>query len=243
MPKWPWQNKEGDKGEVEIDLPEDVKKQIEAGAKAATDIAEVKTKMSKLDSVTEFIDAFKAEREEVKKKQQQQQQQKQNEDQNAELEELWLTDPKKAAEIQNRPTNIALMTLRADTLKREVFEDEKAYPYYYGDIKKKVDTLLAGQSLQARNDRGAIENCYKTVVGELLPDILEGKIKNRWAGEGSGGRGTSSGSAGSGASGGETETPFDSLGQKEDIAKAAKLLGFKPDEYRKMLDQEGIGYV
>lgn len=240
--KLPWQKKEGtDAGEIEF--PDEMKKQIEAGATAAKELEGIKTKLSGLDKVTEFIDAFKADDAKKKAAAAAAAAGKTKEEQDAELDELWITDPKKAAQIQNQPTNIALMTLRADNVKREVFEDEKAFPYYHGDIKKKVDALIAGQSLTARNDKSVVENCYKTVVGELLPDILEGKIKNRWATDGSGSRGTSSGSAGSGASGNENEPAFDSLAQKDDIAKAAKMLGFKPDEYRKMLDQEGIGYA
>jgi hypothetical protein len=244
--KLPWMKKpESDSGEIEF--PDDLKKQIEAGAGAASKLEEVNKKLSKLDSVDEFITMFKNEREEAKKKQAATTAAKNQEATDAELDELMITDPKRGVEIavQNatRDTNIALLTLRADNIKREVFENEKDFPYYHGDIKKEVDKLIEGQPLKNRNDRSVVENCYKTIIGNHIDEIVQGKLKNRFASSDGGSRGTSSGSAGSGVGTGDSEVPFDSLDQKDDITKVAKLLGFKPDEYRKMLDKEGIGYV
>jgi hypothetical protein len=244
--KLPWMKK-ADSEAGEIEFPDDLKKKIEDGASAATDVKEIKTKLGKLDSIDAFITEFKAGQEEVKRKAAAAAAAKTSEDMSAELEELMLTDPKKATEVivknATRDSNIALMTLRADNIKREVFENEKDFPYYHGDIKKEVDALIAGQPLNARNDKSVVENCYKTIVGNHVTEIVEGKLKNRFAGADGGGRGTSSGSAGSGTGTGDGEASFDSLRDKEEIARAAKQLGFKPDEYRKMLDQEGIGYA
>jgi len=244
--KFPWQKKpESETGE--IDFPDDLAKKIEAGAGAAAQLEDVNKKLGKLDAINSFIDEFKAEKAEAKRKAEAAAAAKTNDDLSAELEELMLTDPKNATEVivrnATRDSNIALMTLRADNIKREVFENEKDFPYYHGDIKKEVDALIAGQPLNARNDKSVVENCYKTIVGNHVTEIVEGKLKNRFAGADGGGRGTSSGSAGSNGGTGDSEASFDSLRDKEEIARAAKQLGFKPDEYRKMLDQEGIGYA
>jgi hypothetical protein len=237
----PWQRKEGsDSGEIEF--PDDLKTKIEAGATAATELKEVKEKLSGLDKITEFIDTFKSEEAKKKAAAVAAANNEHKEGRAAKIEELMLEGKtQEAIALATQDKDVAILTLNASNVKREVFENEKDFEYYHGDIKTEVDKLIAGQTLAARNDRSVIENCYHTVVGKHSKEILEGKIKNRWAASDSAGRSTRTGAAGPSES--DSEMPFDSLAQKDEIAKAAKILGYNSDEYRKMLDKEGVGYA
>ncbi len=238
MALFSWQKKQKEDGTEELALSEEDQKRMDKAAKAAEELPAIKEKLSGLDKINEFIDAFKAEKEAEKQKlaiTKQKETQIQNEE---EFEELMLTDPKRAMSMALQPTQQALLTLRADSLRRETFEDTKKFRYYHGDIKSEVDKLIAGQPLTARNDPSVIENAYLTVVGRHHDEIMEGKLKDRFAASESSGRSTSSGSAGDSGTAEKKQVVI-----TDDIRKIAKGLGFKPEEYAKMLDEEGIGYA
>lgn len=233
-----WLKGKDKEGNEEYQLSKEDQERMDKAAKAAEELPEIKNKLKGLDKVTEFIDAFKKKQDddaaalEARKRKEGQQQT------NEELETLMLTDPVKALAIAQKPTQDALLTLRADNLRREVFEDTAKFKYYHGDIKREVDQLIAGQSLASKNDPSVIENCYLTVLGRHNDEILEGKIKDRFAGSDGGARGTSSGAAGSTGTG-ETKAPVIT----DDIRKLAKMFNTTPEEYAKQLDAEGVGYV
>lgn len=239
MALFSWQKKQKEDGTEELAFSQEDQERMDKAAKAAEELPAIKEKLSGLDKINEFIETFKSEREEERKKTQRQQQQNQQETNDAEFEELMLTDPKKAVSIALQPTQQALLAIRADNIKREVFEDTKKFKYYHGDIKSEVDRLIAGQPLAARNDPSVIENAYLTVVGKHHDEIMEGKLKDRFAASDSSGRGTFNGSAGASGAGGDKKLVVIT----DDIRKIAKGLGFKPEEYAKMLDEEGVGYV
>ena len=67
---------------------------------------------------------------------------------------------------------------------------------------------------------------------------MEGKIKSRFAGSESDSRGTSTGSAGGTGTGDNANLVI-----SDEIKTIAKRFGIAPEEYAKMLDKEGIGYV
>lgn len=240
MPLFSWQRPKDGEGENEIKVtisPEDQKK-IDDAAKAAGELPAIKQQLEGLKSIQAFVDEYKKDKAEAAaaaaKKTQQQTQTEADE----EIEALMLTDPKQAILKATTPQAIAIMTLRADNIRREVFEDTEKYKYYHGDIKKEVDALLAAQKLDARNDPSVVENCYLTVLGKHNDEILEGKIKTRFAGSESSSRGTSSGSAGA----------TDAADKKnriipDDVKRAAKQFGITPEDYADMLDKEGIGYA
>lgn len=240
MPLFSWQRPKDGEGENEIKVtisPEDQKK-IDDAAKAAGELPAIKQQLEGLKSIQAFVDEYKKDKADAAaaaaKKTQQQTQTEADE----EIEALMLTDPKQAILKATTPQAIAIMTLRADNIRREVFEDTEKYKYYHGDIKKEVDALLAAQKLDARNDPSVVENCYLTVLGKHNDEILEGKIKTRFAGSESSSRGTSSGSAGN----------TDAAEKKnriipDDVKRAAKQFGITPEDYADMLDKEGIGYA
>jgi hypothetical protein len=238
MALFSWQKKQKEDGTEELAFSEEDQKRMDKAAKAAEELPAIKEKLSGLDKINEFIDAFKAEKEVEKQKLQKQQQQQQQTQTEEEFEELMLTDPKRAMNIALQPTQQALLTLRADNLRREIYEDTKKFRYYHGDIKSEVDKLIAGQPLTARNDPSVIENAYLTVVGRHHDEIMEGKLKDRFAASESSGRATASGSAGDSGTAEKKSVVI-----TDDIRKIAKGLGFKPEDYAKMLDEEGIGYA
>lgn len=238
MPMFSWQ-REKDSNDINVKISDEDQKKIDAAAAAAAELPGIKDKLSGLDKINEFITSFQQEREEEKKKKQQQQQQQQSQENDEEFETLMLTDPKKAVSMALGPTQQAVLTLRADNLRREIFEDSKKFKYYHGDIKSEVDKLIAGQTLAARNDPSVVENAYLTVVGKHHDEIMEGKLKDRFAASDSSGRGTSSGAAGDSGTGGDKKAPVIT----DDIRKLAKAFGTTPEEYAKLLDAEGVGYV
>jgi len=106
----------------------------------------------------------------------------------------------------------------------------------------KQTTDIQGQALLTmradalrRNDRGVIENAYYATLGRHQREIEDGKLKSRFAAAESA-RGTATGNL----KGSEESVvkPLD-----DDGKKAARLLGFKDDDYAKMLHEEGVGYV
>jgi len=209
-------------------------KKIDDAAKAAAELPEIKTKLNSLDNINKWIEDQKKEKEEAARKAKEAEALKNKEKNDEQLEELFLTDPKKAVELATQGQQQLLLTLRADNIKREVFEDADKFKYYHGDIKAEVDKLLEGQSIAARNDRSVVENCYLTVVGKHHDEIMEGKIKSRFA------QGTSSGHL-PGSAGADKDKKDRVI--TEDVKKLAKSFGVTPEDYADMLDKEGIGYV
>ena len=160
-----------------------------------------------------------------------------------ELNELFLTNPveatKKLLQLQTNPVNAAVLQVRADTLKRSIFEDEEKYPFYTGEIKAEIDKLLAGESLQAQNNPATIEHAYHSTVGRKYKEISEGKLKSRFA--------SSEGSRGSNGDLSSKKLEDQVKPLDEEGKKAARILGYdtpeKQAQYAKMLHEEGIGAV
>lgn len=243
MAKFQWMRSKEEEGkEPEFTLPDELTRQIKAGADAAAALPKLTEMLEGLTRIQqEDAAARKKEKDDAAAAAVASRASKSQEDLDAELNELILTDPRAAISKATSPLAQELILLRFAQTKNDVLSDEKAFEYYHGDIKKEIDSLIESQSLQFKGDpkfaRENIKNCYDTVVGRHHKEILEGKIKTRFAG-GEGARGTASGAAGDSSSEG-TKTPV----VTDDIRRAAKLLGFKPEEYAKMLDDEGVGYA
>jgi hypothetical protein len=234
-----WWQKAGD-SEEKTEIPEDLKKQLEAGVKASEELPKLTALLQGLaDTQAADVAARKKEKDDAAAASSRAASEAKNGTLEEQIEALMLEGrTKDAIALATQPTNNALLTIRADQIKREVFEDKaEEFKYYHGDIKKEVDALLNAQPLTFRNDPSNVANCYHTIVGKHTPEIMEGKIKTRFA-AGEGSRGTSSGAAG--GTGTDAHEP---IKLTDDIRKAAKLLGFKPEEYVKILDDEGVGYV
>lgn len=91
-------------------------------------------------------------------------------------DEDWLLDPEKAVEKKLSGTNQAVMMLAARQARREVLENE---PYYYDEIKRKVDAMIDAQPLKSRMDSSVITNCYKLVMYDHQKDIADGKLRTK----------------------------------------------------------------
>lgn len=239
--KLPWMKKDGSE-ELELTLSDDAKKQLLDGTASKADVDEVKTLLQKQQEALAAISAnAQAEAEERRKAAAR----KAAEDANAsrtqteeELQELFLTNPVEATRriIEGAQGNRdkALLTINASNLKREVFDDSSKYPFYTDKIKDEVDKLIAQQNLTAQNDRSVLEHAYHSVVGQHYQELSEGKLKSRFASS-EGNRGVGGEGGGAGKKGPRTLS--------EDERRAASLLGFKDEDYAKMLEEEGIGAV
>lgn len=237
MAKFFWQRtKDETSGEEKFALPEEMEKQLAAGAKAAEELPKITQLLADLKSTQESKEvAEKKTRDDAAAAAARKKAEETNGTLEEQIEALMLEGKtKEAVKLATQDQAAVLMTLRADNVKRELFEDAEKFKYYHGDIKREVDELLSGQSLTLRNDPASVANCYHTIIGKHANEILEGKIKTRFAGSESGSRGTSSGSAGSGDK--------KELKITDDVKKLAQQFGVKPEDYAEMLEQEGIGY-
>ena len=147
-----------------------------------------------------------------------------------------LVRPRKLSNSATQDQTTAIKAVHADNVRRETFEDQDKFKFYHGDLKREIDSLLANQPVDFRLNPANIENVYNTVIGKHMPEIIEGKIKTRFA-SGTGGS-TASGGAGDTGTGGNKEPVI-----TDELRKAARLLGYDPKEYAKMLDDEGVAYV
>jgi len=239
MALFSWQKKTDDEGKDKFELPDEIVNQLKEGK-------ETKEKLGKMETLLQGLvdtqQADKTAREKAAKDAAdaaaRQNQNKRQEEIDAELEDLILTNPKEAIRKATESQSVAIMTLRADNIRRETFEDAEKFKYYHGDFKRKVDALIANQSLAARNDASVVENCYKTILADHMDEIVEGKLKSRFASSTSNG-GTSSGSAGGTSTGAKEKTVL--TGDYErDVRKAAQQVGIKYEDYVEMLDKEGV---
>lgn len=90
--------------------------------------------------------------------------------------EDFMLDPADAVSRMQHGTNTAVKMLAAKMNKQDALQDKE---YYHGDIKTKVDAMIASQSLDNQCRADVVENCYKLVMFDHMKDINEGKIKSR----------------------------------------------------------------
>jgi hypothetical protein len=240
MARFPWQRSEEPEKKDEFTLPDELVNQIKAGSEAASKVSKIEEMLTGLTSI---VQADKADREKAKTEAAAERARTagtaRDEQTDAEIEELILTNPREAIRRATEGQTLAIKAVHADNVRREVFEDQDKFKYYSGDIKREVDALLASQAVDFRLSPQNIENCYHTVLGKHTDEIAEGKLKSRFAGGENGGRGTSTGSAGDSGSGGREKTALDA-DTSADIRKAAKQCGLKYDDYVELLEKEGV---
>jgi len=239
MPLMPWQKKAKDDGteQLEVTLPDETQKKLDKALSVGEELEGIKTQLSGLSKVTEFIEAFKEKDEAEKRKAAAESHKKQQESEDAELSELILTDPKAAIAKATGPQAQAIMLLHASNIKRDVFDNAEKFPYYSGDIKSEVDKLLAMQTIQSQTDPSVVENCYYTVLGKHQKELAEGKLKQRFA----------SPSGNSGTKGGDLDSKGEGSKPKvditDDIRRAARFAGVTPEVYADMLVDSGVPIV
>ncbi len=237
---FPWE-KERKEEKEETTLPkvvEDRFKSLEDKVVTKEDLASLNKKLEGLDSINAFVEKqTKAEEEAEKKKKQ-----KELDDKKPTGEDLAARllsgDVEGVVREITEPQAKLMLSLRADNVRREVFEDRATdFPYYTGDIKTEVDRVIKSQPLEFQNNPQALENAYYTVVGKKNKEIQEGKLKSRFA--------TSSGSNNSGSQE-EDKNSRDKveITITDDIKRAAKMTGLKVEDYVELLrKEEGIEIV
>jgi hypothetical protein len=230
MPAW-WTKKEGEK--EEYTLPPEIQEQLDQAKKTSTELAEVKTKLGALDDIASFVREQRQAIEDAKKPKPIVKTQDDIENEDAELAQLLLTNPREAHARLNKGSDTALLMVRADNLRREVFEDNAdKFPFYTGEVKLEINKILANESLQFRNNPQALENTYYTVIGKRQKDISEGKIKDRFASASGSGRGTTT-----------EDTDKLKLTGNADTEKIARMLDMKHEDYIKLLETDPERYV
>lgn len=221
--------------------PEAPKELIETRAKVEALDSRMTEMLNGLSSISNSIAADKAEKEAEKTARAEAARRKQLEDSKLSPEDLaanMFADPEGTVKKLTDPLAVELMEMRANNVRREVFEDTEKYEYYTGDFKAEVDKLLAVQPLAFRNNPASVENVYYNVLGRKQKEITEGKLKSRFA--------SSTGATSSSGKVAGTEDTF-TIEVDDQIRKAAKLVGMKPEEYAALVAteaQEGnIAYV
>lgn len=238
MAKFFWQRQRADDGEEKFALPDELEKKLDAGAKAAEELPKITQLLEDMKSTQASKDAAdKKAKEDAAAAAARRQREEANTDLEERIEALMLEGKtKEAIKLATSDQTMAIKAVHADNVRRELFEDADKFKYYHGDIKREVDSLIANQAVDFRMNPANLENCYNTVVGKHTSEILEGKLKTRFAGSDGGSR-TSTGSAGDSGAGKKD------LQITDDIKKLAKEFGVRPEDYAEMLDKEGIGYV
>lgn len=241
--KMPWQRKAGENGEgevLEVQLPDEFKAKLDSAVSKSdfdSKLSELQNSLASITSRFQREDEERARAASAKKQEESRASSKLSKEQ---IEELMATDPvgavQRIVQDSSESHNQVLLSVRADSLRREVFEDSEKYPYYTGDMKQEIDKLLEAQTLLARNDRSVIDHAYYSTVGKHHKELSEGKLKTRFASSDTGSR-TSTGKV-PGSEDSEALRPM-----TDDDKKAAKILGFSEAEYQKMLKEEGVGYV
>lgn len=121
-----------------------------------------------------------------------------------------------------KPIADAAIWQQGNEIRRSIFDNAEAYPYYSGVLKDKIDTMLDAQPASQRANPDVIRNVYKIVSYDHQKEIDEGKHKSRMSSSSSSGTGT-------GAPGGNTKGELPVLtAQMKSVAKA---MGMTEQDY------------
>lgn len=246
MARFPWQKAEPKADGTEgFTLPDELQKQIKDGADAAAQLPKITEMLAGLNSLVQEQVTSQKKREETATRQQQQQNNIESAQELEERIEALMLEGKtrEAISLATQGQTQAIKAIHAEQVRKELFDsDPEKFQYYSGDIKREVDALIANQAVDFRTNASNIENCYHTVLGKHTKEIVEGKLKTRFASGGSGG-GTSNGSAGNtGASDGK-ESRVAGIAADPEVIRAARQCGIPVAEYAKMLEEDGVAYV
>jgi hypothetical protein len=121
-----------------------------------------------------------------------------------------------------RPIAQATLYQQGTEMRRNIFEDEEAFPYYVGALKSKIDALLDAQPADARANPDIIRNVYKIVIYDNNKEIAENKHKSRLSSASASGTGT-----GAPGTGDKAAMPV----LTEQMKSVAKAMGMTEQEY------------
>jgi hypothetical protein len=164
---------DNDNSDIEF-KPEKLKEDITNEVKSSLSAFETKNNET-LKPILEMAAQIKADRESRAEAARKAEENKNNKENEVTSEDFML-DPAEAVRRQMQGTNTAVMMLAARAALRETLEDKE---YYYGDIKQKVDAMVAQQPLPSQCRADVIQNAYKLVMFDHMKEVQEGKIKAR----------------------------------------------------------------
>jgi type II secretory pathway pseudopilin PulG len=181
-----------------------------------------------LKAMQTFIDtqnAAEAARQQQQQSQQQQQQQQQVDDQFKEV------DATTQAYIQHtmKPFADNALYQQGSEMRRSIFEDQEAFPYYTGAIKAEIDAMLDKQPLATRANADAIRNTYAIICFNKQKEINENKHRSRMSSASSAGTGTGA------PSGNADPTALPTLTQ--DMQLVAKKMGMTNEQYAQAMKE------
>lgn len=149
------------------------------------------------------------------------QRQKQQEDENKNFEGMDQTT-REYVDQTLRPIAQATLMQQGNEMRRNIFDDAEAFPYYTGTLKSKIDALLDAQPLEQRANPEIIRNVYKIVIYDNEKEIKEDKHKSRLSSASAAGTGT-----GMPGSGDKTAMPV----LTDQMKSVAKAMGMSPEDY------------
>lgn len=220
------QNKKDDSDDLELKAFKD----------NVAEVPKIKERLSVLDDVKKTSDrmnSFLDEQEAAKRKRQADELAKKAQDDNKktedELDELALTDPRKAAELiadaKTKPIQEALINTQSVIVRKQIFDDNPGkYEYYTNDnpeFKAVVDKYINELPINARTNASAIENCYAVAAFQKSQEIKEGKLKSRFA------------AISTNSNGSKSTSDKDTVTLSDAQKRAAEKLGIKEEDYAK----------
>jgi hypothetical protein len=134
-------------------------------------------------------------------------------------------DPEVRQVVDTRFNQVNERSLRVEAreVRRSVFEDMDNYPYYIGDIKKKVDDMLDLEPLTTQVNPNVVKNAYKVVIADHIKELQENKLRSRLSG--------ATGSSTTANVGTPDPNALPTLSAEE--ANYAKSMGIDPKEWAK----------
>jgi len=244
MARFPWQKAESTEGKEEFTLPDALQNQIKAGADAAAQLPKITEMLAGLNSLVQEQVTSQKKREETVIRQQQQQSNVETAQELEERIEALMLEGKtrEAISLATQGQTQAIKAIHAEQIRKELFDsDPDKFQYYSGDIKREVDALIANQAVDFRTNSANIENCYHTVLGKHTKEIVEGKLKTRFAS--SSGGSTATGAAGNTGAADGKESRIAGIAADPEVIRAARQCGIPVAEYARMLEEDGVAYV
>src|SRR5215472_4750527 len=145
-----WMKKEQKDGkdQVEIKLDEETQKKLDKSLTFGDDLAKMREQLEGLKGIQAFVEDQRKEKEAAAAAAARKTQAETQAQTDEELQNLILTDPAAAIKKGTQDQTMAILTLRADNVKRDVFENTEKFEYYTEHVKSEIDKLLSVKSLQ-----------------------------------------------------------------------------------------------
>src|SRR5208337_1296760 len=144
VPSW---LKREDNKEEKVELPKELKEQIETSMKAT--LTPIEERLKGLDSLSAFADEYRKDKEDSRKAREaaeaaaRAKKEAEGKPSATDLAALMIDDPERAVSEITKEQQKLTWTIRADQIKDKVFRDRAdEFPYYTGDVQKEIDGIL-----------------------------------------------------------------------------------------------------